>query len=394
MSRLYVNVDDFRRAARRRLPRIAFDAIDGGAGDEVTLRRNRAAFDDLALRPRALAPVARRDLSTTVLGEAVSLPVLLGPTGFARMAHRDAELAAARAAAAAGTVYALSTVASHEPEAVARAADGPQWFQLYPPGDREACAALIARVAAAGYRALVVTVDNAVGGLRERDRRHRLAVPLRITPRLVLHGATRPRWSLDYLRGGVGRGAQGMGALFYAERGTHHPTRSLAEAGRAMAGAARAITPEELHFIRESWDGPLLVKGILRGEECRMLLDLGVDGIVVSNHGGRQLDGVLATIEALPEVVRAVDGEAEVLLDGGIRRGTDVVKALALGARAVLVGRPYLFGLAAAGEAGVRGVIEVLRAEVDQTMALVGCSSVADIDPSAVHVRAAFAGAR
>jgi isopentenyl diphosphate isomerase/L-lactate dehydrogenase-like FMN-dependent dehydrogenase len=389
---MLVNVEDFRAAARRRLPRIAFDAIDGGAGDELALERNRSAFRQILLRPRVMADVTKRDISTTALGEKISLPVIVGPAGFARMCHREGELAAARAAADAETIYGLSTVSSYGLEAVAAAADGPKWFQLYPPGERSACEAILARAHEAGYTALAITVDTAVEGLRERDKRHRLAVPMRMTPRLMLHGATRPAWALDFLRGGVGRGPQGIDADFLTERGARPTPLSLGEVGRAIAATARSITEAEIAFIRETWKGPLLVKGVMRAEECRRLVALGVEGIVVSNHGGRQLDGVLATIEALPEVVDAVAGDAEVFLDGGIRRGTDVVKALALGARACLIGRPYLYGLAAAGQAGVRHVLEILRTEIDQTMALLGCATVADVDRSGVQLLPGYAG--
>jgi isopentenyl diphosphate isomerase/L-lactate dehydrogenase-like FMN-dependent dehydrogenase len=389
---MLLNTEDFRRAARRRLPRTAFDALDGGAGEEATLRRNRSAFAEIALRPRVMGDVRERDISTTVLGQRVSMPLLLGPAGFARMGHRDGELAVARAAADANTIFALSTVSSYELEDVARASNGPKWFQLYPPGDRTVCEGVLQRARDAGYRALAVTVDTAVEGLRERDRRHRLAVPLRMTPLLLAQGAMRPRWGLDYLRGGAGRGPQGMGAAFLRERGPRPSPRSLGDVGRAIAATARSITEEEIRFIREAWDGPLLIKGVMRSEECRRLLALGVDGIVVSNHGGRQLDGVLATIEALPEIVEAVAGEAEVFVDGGIRRGTDVVKALALGARACLIGRPYLYGLAVAGAAGVRHVLEILRSEIDQTMALLGCASIAELDASAIQLLPGFAG--
>jgi isopentenyl diphosphate isomerase/L-lactate dehydrogenase-like FMN-dependent dehydrogenase len=383
---MLLNVDDYRRAAQRRLPRSIFDVIEGGAGDELTLRRNREAFERIALRPRALADVATRDLTTTVLGQTISMPVMLDPCGYARMAHRDAEFAVARAAEAAGTIYAVSTISSFPLEAIAEASSGPKWFQLYPPADREGCGALIERARAAGYVALCVTIDGATSGLRERDRRNRLSVPFKITPRRVVEAATHPGWLLDFLRGGVGRGDQGFGTL--------PRPKSTKEASVAIAATARAITSGELSWIRETWPGRLVIKGVQRAEECELLIELGVDGIVVSNHGGRQLDGVLATIEMLPEIVAAVDHRIEVFVDGGFRRGTDVVKALALGARAVLVGRPYLFGLATAGERGVQNVLDILRFEVDQTMTLLGCATTADIDRTAICLRSGFAVAQ
>jgi isopentenyl diphosphate isomerase/L-lactate dehydrogenase-like FMN-dependent dehydrogenase len=373
------NVQAYERAARRALPRSVFDVVAGGAGDETTLRRNRAAFESLALRPRALADVSERDLTTTVFGEELSMPLMLDPCGFARMAHREAELAVARAAAAAETIYVLSTVTSMPLEEVAASADGPKWFQLYPPADRGACAELIGRVRAAGFKALCVTIDGAVAGLRERDKRNRLSVPLKLSPRLALEGVRRPRWALDFVLGGAGRGSQGFGTL--------PRPQSMHEAGRAIAATARSILPEEIEFIRDQWDGPLLIKGVQRGDECAAIAELGANGVVVSNHGGRQLDTGLAAIEILPEVVEAGAGRLEVLVDGGFRRGTDIVKALALGARAVLVGRPYLYGLAVGGEAGVRDVLELLRFEIDQTIALLGCSRVDQLDASMIDQR-------
>jgi isopentenyl diphosphate isomerase/L-lactate dehydrogenase-like FMN-dependent dehydrogenase len=376
-----VNIDDVRLLARRRLPRTAFDAIDGGAGAELTLRRNREAFDHLLLRPRALADVRERDLGTTVLGQPISLPLLLTPAGYTRMAHGEAELAAARAAARAGTIYGVGSFSSYTLEEVARASTAPLWFQIYPPAEPAAREELVERVERAGYAALCVTIDAAVGGIRERERRSGLRLPLRVTPRLLRECAVRPRWTLDYLRGGAGRGLQGLPAA----------VPSAADA-RPTPAANTVVTVEAMRHLRRIWGGPLLAKGILRDEECRLLLDLGVDGIVVSNHGARQLDSVPAAIEALPEVVAAVDGQAEVLVDGGFRRGTDVVKALILGARAVAIGRPYLYGLAAGGEAGVLQVIELFRREIDVTLGLLGCASLADLDGSMLRGTVDFAG--
>ncbi|WP_427919206.1 alpha-hydroxy acid oxidase [Streptomyces sp. cg40] len=388
---MILNIDDYRAAAKRRLPKPVFDIIDGGAADERTLRRNREAFDQIALRPRSLGDAGERDLSTTVLGEHVSLPVLLDPAGFARMAHRSAELAVARAAAAAGVVYGVSTVTSFPLEEVAQASNGPKWFQLYPPADRQACAELIDRAKAAGYSALCVTIDGTVGGNRERDRRNRISVPLRVTPAMLAHGALRPRWALDFLLGGAGRGFQGMKGVDndFARRG-----RSVSEAGQAIAATARSVSAPEIAFIRDRWSGPMVIKGVHRGDECDLMIGLGADAFVVSNHGGRQLDGVLSSIEILPEVVAAVAGRAEVYVDSGFRRGTDVVKALALGARGVLVGRPYLFGLAVGGEAGVTGVLGVYRREIDNAMALLGCSSLRELQGSTVQLLPGFAGHR
>jgi isopentenyl diphosphate isomerase/L-lactate dehydrogenase-like FMN-dependent dehydrogenase len=380
LSRL-ISLADVERAAQRRLPRLVWDVIAGGSGDEVTLRRNRDAFDSIALRPRALADVHTRDLSTTIFGERIAVPVLLAPTGFNRMAHRDAELAAARAAGRHGTVFTLGTITTFTPEQVAAAAPGPLWFQLYMQSDRAATEALVQRAERAGFSALVVTIDTAMPGIRERDLRNRLTVPLKITPRLIAQAATRPAWAIDFALGGSGRGAQGYGDML----------RSIRSVGVLIKSSARQVTESDIQWLRGRWKGPLLVKGVLRGEDCDRIIAAGVDGIIVSNHGGRQLDSTPATIRALPEVLEAVAGRAEVLVDGGFRRGVDIAKALALGARAVLIGRPYIYGLAIGGEGGVHRVLEILTGELDHTFALLGCSGTRDIDRSYVAIDRAFA---
>ena len=369
-----VSVGDVERAAQKRLPGPVWDMIEGGAGDEITLRRNRTAFDDLVLIPHAFADVASRDLSVSVLGQPVSMPLLLCPTGFQRMAHRDAELAVASAAGAADTVFVLSTITSYEFSAVAKAATGPRWFQLFPSVFANDLAGTLARVAEAGYYALCVTIDSPVGGNRDRDARNRVSLPLRPRPRLLAQVARRPTWAVSFVAGGVGRGSQGMGSQRI----------SLADTATRIQRTATSVTLADLARIRELWSGPLVVKGILRGEDCPPLVDLGVDGIVVSNHGARFLDTVPATITALRAVVEAVDGRAEVYLDGGVRRGVDVIKALALGARACLVGRPYIYGLAVGGEQGVSRVLEIFRTEIDRALALVGCCRPSELDPSYV----------
>lgn len=370
LDRLY-NIDDVEALAYRRLPRPIYDVIAGGAGDEVTLRTNREALDALRLRPRVLTDVSTRDLETVALGETVSMPVMLAPVGFQRMLHRDAEVASARAAAAQGTIFACNTISTFSLEEVAASSSGTKWFQLYLPADREEAEDLVARVEAAGYAVMCLTVDTAVPGLRERDRRHRVTQPLTIGPGLVLAASRRPRWSIDFLRGGAGR----------------RPARlpmTVDAAGRAVAKTARPVTLEDLEWLRSRWKGSLVVKGVLRGDDCARLLDRGVDGLVVSNHGGRQLDSAMASIEALPEVVDAVAGRAEVFVDGGFRRGTDVVKALALGARAVLIGKAFLYGLAVGGQPGVERVLDIFRTELDTALGLLGCASVRDLDRSFV----------
>jgi isopentenyl diphosphate isomerase/L-lactate dehydrogenase-like FMN-dependent dehydrogenase len=363
------NVEDVRALAARRLPRAVMDSIDGGAGDELTVRENRAAFDRIMFRPRALAELESCDTATTVLGTKVSMPLLLGPTGYARMAHSAAESAVARAAGRAETVFVLSAGSSEPLEDVARAATGPLWFQYYPT-DRESGAAQLDRVQAAGFETLCVTIDSSVNTKRDRDVRNQFGIPLPLTPRLMLTGLSRPLWLRDFLLGRVGRGDR-IGAF------------AAYEGYRALANVVkhqRAFGWDDLEWLRSRWPAKLVIKGIQRGDECARLLDYGVDGFIVSNHGGRYLDGTRATIDVLPEVVGAVNGRAEVLMDGGVRRGADVVKALALGARACLVGRPYVWGLGAAGEKGVDFVLAFFQSEIHRTMALLGCSDVNAID--------------
>ena len=370
-----INVADYCASAERRLPRFVWDSIEGGAGDEVTLRRNRTAFSDYVLRPRPLVDVSRRDLTTSVLGTTISLPVILGPVGAGRLIHHDAERIAARAAAKSGTIYCLSSVA-RAPEELDGTANGPMWFQLYIQSARERTERIVRRALAANYKVLCVTVDGAVSGIRDRDTRNDMKPPVSPRARFLIQGAGHPVWAADFVNA----------RRLLAPRGANGPAQtSLRDVENEITSTWNPITWDDLAWLRDLWPGPLVVKGIMRAEECARLIGLGVDGIIVSNHGGRQLDGVSATIEALPEVAAAVGGKLEVYLDGGIRRGSDVVKALALGATAVLIGRPYIYGLAARGQRGVEDVLGILRNETDNAMALLGCTSVADIDSSLVR---------
>ena len=367
-----VTVADVERMARRRLPKVIYDVIAGGAGDEVSLRANRAALEHITFRPRALGHAAMPELGTTVLGDEVSMPVLLAPTGAGRVVSSDAELAVARAARRAGTIYMQSSVTSFPLEDVAQAGSGPLWFQLYLPRERRELQPLLARIAAAGYTSLAITVDTPVFGNRDRDARSGI-LGSGISTRFLLQGALHPRWAVEFVRANV------------MTRPTGGARRmSRAETAATILASACPVGPQDVEVVRDLWQGPLLIKGVMRADDCAGLIDLGVEGIVVSNHGGRQLDGVPATIDVLASVVDAVDGRAEVFVDGGFRRGTDVVKALALGARAVFVGRPYLYGLAAAGQSGVEVILEMFRAEVGRTMALVGAARICDIDRSLV----------
>jgi L-lactate dehydrogenase (cytochrome) len=353
-----------------------FDFVDGGADAEVTLRRNLTAFERISLRPRVLVDVSLRDLSTTVTGEQLSLPVILGPAGLQGLVHRAGEPAAARAAAAARTIYVLSAGSSFPLEDVRKATDGPLWFQLYLWGDRAQSERMVERAQANGYTGLCVTVDVTVGGNRLRDAKNGMTIPFRVRPRTVIEVARHPRWlptayaSLRVHKGNIPLGSRrGGGALGTAEWTT-----------RMMNAAA---TWDELRWLREIWSGSLIVKGILTADDARRAADAGADAIVVSNHGGRQLDGLSASIEALPEVAAAVGDDVDVLIDSGVRRGTDVVKALALGAKACLIARPYLFGLAS-GPDGPGLVLDILRAEIDRTLALLGVPSVSALDRSCV----------
>jgi isopentenyl diphosphate isomerase/L-lactate dehydrogenase-like FMN-dependent dehydrogenase len=374
------NVEDIRRLARRRVPRVISDFVEGGAEDEVTVRRNEDAFDELALVPKAMVGVAERDLTTTVVGEQLSLPVILGPAGLARIAHQQGEEAVARAAGIQGTVFTLSTGSSASIEAVAAAAAGPLWFQLYLWRDRDVIASLIRRAANSGYRALCVTVDVPIIGQRERDIRNGMTIPLRLRPGGILDAGRRMSWLY-----GLARGPAVTFANFTDIVGIRGGSASsLADfVNREMMNPGADWS--DLEWVREQWHGPLIVKGIMSAEDAKKAVDLGAQGVVVSNHGGRQLDQAPASLHALEHVVQSVGEHADVMLDGGIRRGTDVLKAVALGARAVMIARPWFYGLGAGGEDGVIRVLEILRSEIDRGLALVGSPSISKLDPSFVR---------
>ncbi|HEY2151318.1 MAG TPA: alpha-hydroxy acid oxidase [Vicinamibacterales bacterium] len=372
-----VNIADLRRLAKRRLPALVFDYIDGGADEEVTLRENSRAFHLIQFRPRQCVAVPTSDLRTTVLGTTFDLPFLLAPIGFSRMLYPLGEAHAARAANAAGTGYILSTLSGTPMEDVRSHASGPLWYQLYVPGGRTVAEASIARAKAAGYLALVVTIDTPVSGMRERDHRNGMRPLLTKDWRGSLphlwQFATHPRWVMGYLGDGApltfpNVQLPGVGAM---------PSKDV---GAMLENTV--ITWDDFGWIREAWNGPIVVKGVHTGDDARRAVDAGAQAVIVSNHGGRQLDGVPPSLTALPEVLAAVGDRAEVLVDGGIRRGGDVVKALCLGARAVLVGRAYAWALAAAGGPGVDRAIEILRADIVRTLRLLGCSSTAKLDAS------------
>ena len=371
-----VNINDLRLAAKRRLPRAVFDYIDGGAEAEFTLAENCRAFERLTLRPRCAVSTATCELGTTVLGTPQALPFILAPIGSSRLFYPRAEEVAAHAAGQAGTAYTLSTFSGCLLEDVRQASKGPVWYQLYLAGGRDVASASIDRARKAGYSALVVTIDTAVAGMRERDVRNGIAAlitrnPLKMAP-YVSQFLLRPRWLASFFRDG--------GLMTFPNVVLPGGPMLYADVGRALEESM--ATWRDLRWIRDVWGGPIVIKGIHTDEDARTAVGEGADALVVSNHGGRQLDGVRASVDVLPEVVEAVNGRIEVLMDGGIRRGSDIVKALCLGARAVLVGRAYAYGLGAAGGAGVTRAIDILRADVVRTLKLLGCPSVTDLHPS------------
>jgi len=354
-----ITVRDYQVRAKEQLPKMVYDYYAGGAQDEITLRRNNTAYDRLSLRYRVMRDVSQRSAATTVLGQPVDLPVIIAPTAFHQMACDEGELATVRAAGAAGTIMTLSTLSTTAVEDVTAAAAGPVWFQLYVYTDRSTTEALVRRAEAAGCEALVLTVDAQVWGLRERDERNGFQLPAGLTMKNLTAGDGKEAFPA----------VEGSGLAAYVN-----------------GQFDTALSWKDLDWLAGLKDLPVLVKGVARGDDAQRSIDHGAAGIIVSNHGGRQLDTSPATIDVLPEIVDAVDGQIEVIVDGGIRRGTDVIKALALGASAVAVGRPVLWGLAVDGEAGVRHVLSLLRDEIDLAMALCGVTTVDELTPDFVRV--------
>jgi isopentenyl diphosphate isomerase/L-lactate dehydrogenase-like FMN-dependent dehydrogenase len=376
-----VNIADLRQMAHRRLPPVVFDYLDGGADGEITLRENCRAFEDITFRPRQGVWQEQCDLQTRVLDFNLSFPAILAPVGYSRMMHPGGEVAAASAAGAAGTAYILSTISGHKLEDVRAGSTGPVWYQLYLVGGRPVAELALERARKCGFSALIVTVDTAVAGLRERDSRNGMKELLSgsILAKLPFlhHFLAHPRWLAAFLLDG---GLPVLENIVVPGKG---PMR-LVDVGAALARSV--VTWEDLRWLRELWPGRIIVKGVLTGDDARRAVDQGAAAVVVSNHGGRQLDGVSASIRALPEIVAAVNNQVEVLVDGGIRRGADIVKALCLGAQAVLLGRAYAYGLAAAGQPGVARALKILQADVERTLRLLGCPSVADLNSSYVDV--------
>ncbi len=376
-----INIHDLRCLAKRRLPQVVFDYLDGGAEDEVTLRENCRVFEQLTFRPRYAVAMPKTDLRARVLGADLAFPAILAPVGYSRLMHPAGELAAASAAGSAGLIYTLSTISAHKLENVRAASAGPVWYQLYIVGGREVAEAGIERAQRAGFSALVVTIDTPVAGMRERDPRNGMKEllsgsifsKLPFLPQML----ARPGWLTSFLLDGAVPQLENIVIPGQGPMPLMDVTAALAKA---------FVTWEDFRWLRRLWTGPILVKGLLTGDDARRAVDEGAAAVIVSNHGGRQLDGAPATLRALPEVVAAVNGQAEVLMDGGIRRGSDIVKAVCLGARAVLIGRAYAYGLAAAGHAGVTRALEILRTDVERTLLLIGCPSISALNASYLNI--------
>ncbi len=356
-KREFVNIFDFETAAHTKLPKVAYDYYASGASDEITLRENHAAYERIKLKPRVLRDISKRDLTTTLLGQTISMPILVAPTAFHRMAHPEGEVATARAAGKAGAIMILSTLSTSSIEEVMSEATGTAWFQLYAYKDRGATMSLVRRAETAGCTAIALTVDAQIWGRRERDVKNRFRLPKGLSIKnLMLTGKERfPKEEAD----------SGLAAYVSWQ---FDP----------------ALSWKDVDWLCSTTKLPVLLKGVLHPEDARLAIEHGAAGIIVSNHGARQLDTVPATVEVLSEIVEAVDGKIDMLVDGGIRRGTDVVKAIALGAKAVGVGRPIIWGLAIDGEQGVKRVLEILRKEFELAMRLCGCTSVQEITPELI----------
>lgn len=381
------SVEDLRRAAKRRLPRGVFDYIDGAAEDEATAERNCQAFRRLEFRPRVLADVAKVDVSSTLLGKTIPFPLVLAPTGFTRIAHSQGELAVARAASRAGVPYSLSTLSTRSIEEVASVCSGPKWFQVYTWRDRGLVKELVERAAASQYEALLLTVDTAMLGRRERDLRSGFTLPPKLGLGTLLDGMLHPSWTLDFLRGGE--------IEFSNVRGQHvgdgSDPVSLAEYINSQFDPG--LSWRDVEWLRGIWSGPIILKGVQCVEDAETAAEVGVAGIALSNHGGRQLDGAPPPLELVAPVADRVGGRLEILCDGGIRRGSDIAKAIALGATACMSGRAYLYGLGAGGEAGVDLVLDWLREGLRRTLVLSGCQDLAACNREKVRWRESSVGA-
>ena len=375
------SVEDLRRLAKRRLPRAVFDYIDGGAEDELTLARNSEAFRRLEFRPRVLRDVSRVDTKTTLLGRELEMPLVLAPTGFCRMADPAGELAVARAAERAGLPDTLSTLATRSIEEVAEVSDGRKWFQVYVWRDRGLLKEMLERASAAGYEAIVVTVDTAVLGRRERDVRRGFTLPPKIGLETLIDGALHPGWTWAFVR------AEPISFSNVTGRSVADGTDPVTLSEYIKSQFDPSLSWDDIDWFRSNWDGPIVLKGVQTVEDALLAAERGVEAIALSNHGGRQLDGAPPPLELVAPVADAVGDRVEVICDGGVRRGSDIARAVALGARACMAGRAYLYGLGAGGERGVDHVLAQLRQGLERTLALIGAPSVHDLSADLVRWR-------
>ena len=376
------NIDDLRRIAKRSLPGGVFDYIDGAAEDERALARSIEAFDDVLFRPRVLRDMSAVDLSTTLLGKRIPFPFALAPTGFGRISDSQGELAVARAAARFGLPYTLSTLGTRSIEEVAAVSDGPKWFQVYVWKDRGLVKEMIGRAKTSGYEAIVITVDFATLGRRERDIRRGFTLPPKLGLDTIVDGILHPRWTLDFVRSEPIRFANVTGSGVDRDG-----TDAVALGSYVAEQLDPSLSWTDIEIFRDLWAGPIMLKGVQDVEDAKIAADLGIEAVALSNHGGRQLDASPAPFELLPETLDAVGDRVEILVDGGVRRGSDIVKALAMGATACMGGRAYLYGLGAGGERGVDKALGLLRDEVDRTMKLIGAASIADLGPDYLRPR-------
>ena len=376
-----VSVDDMRRVAKRRLPRGVFDYIDGAAEDERTMARNVEAFAGYQFEPRVLRDVSDLDTSSTLFGRSMEMPLIIAPTGYTRIADSQGELAVARAAQRAGIPYSLSTMGTRSIEEVASVCDGDKWFQIYTWRDRPLVEELVGRAKDAGYTTVWLTVDIAVLGRRERDVRRGFTLPPKIGPETLIDGALHPAWTLDFLRHEPIKFANVVG------RHEVDGSTPISLANKVASHFDQSLSWKDIEWLRSIWDGPIVLKGIQTVADAKQAVAMGVQGIGLSNHGGRQLDDAPVPLELVEPVRDEVGDEVVVICDGGVRRGSDIVKAIALGADAVTVGRPYLYALGAAGERGVDQLLSFMREGMERTMALTGVRSVSEIDRSLVRRR-------
>jgi len=377
------NVEDYRGLAHKRLPRAVIDFIEGGAEDEITISRNRSGFENIHIIPRILTDVSVRNISTTILGTPVSSPIVLCPVGLATLAHPMGEVAAGIAATNKGIISTYSSSSSWNLEDIAAASSGVKWFQLYIWKDRKLTAEIVERARKAGYTALVLTVDVPISARRERDLRNGFTIPPR--PRINQMGDLFQHfgWFYAQLKSEISGHKMSMGNFTPENVGMRTRLKMLEVVNELFDPS---ITWKDVAWLKSIWNGPVVIKGVMTPEDAKLAVKAGVDAIWISNHGGRQLDGVSGTIEVLPEIVKAVKGKVEIYLDGGVRRGSDIVKAIALGANACMIGRPYMYGLAANGTAGVESIIKILEIEMDATMALMGRPTIASLDSSSVRI--------